>query len=156
MKKFLTIFLFSVFIFSANAQTNQKFDAWNYLLDDVKVKYVFSPKYNAMISRPKFGDKLLALNGKIINVRGFFLPVDVTGSVFVLSYNPSNMCFFCSGAGIESIVELKPTPREQIFFENLKTDNYFEARGKLILNADDYDHLIYILEDAELVKKIKQ
>ncbi len=156
MKKFQTFIIFFLFVVIANAQNNQNFDAWNYLLDDIKVKYVFSPKYNAMISRPKFGDKLLALNGQVINVRGFFLPVDITGNVFVLSYNPSNMCFFCSGAGIESIVELQPTDRELVFFENLKTDNYFEARGKLILNADDYDHLIYILKDAELVRKIKQ
>ncbi len=148
-KLILTLLFFTTLL---SAQDN---DNWDLLLNDVKVKYVYSPKYEALICKPKFGEKLEALDQEIVSVKGFFIPADMGDSVVILSHSPSNMCFFCSGAGIESIVEIHPMVEERWRFGHLNTDNYYEAKGKLKLNYDDYDHLIYILEDAELVKIIK-
>jgi hypothetical protein len=130
-------------------------DAWETLLRDVKIKYAYSVKYNAMLPKPKFGDKLKALEGKIITLAGYSLPADLTGNVLLVSYNPMSMCFFCGGGGIESLVELLPVPEDKARFKRLNTDNYFEVKGRLRLNAKSYDHLVYILEDAEFVRMIK-
>jgi hypothetical protein len=66
-----------------------------------------------------------------------------------------NMCFFCTGDGLQTIVELNVLPEHLQRFKRLKTDSYFEVKGKLKLNADNYEHLIYILDDVEFVKLIK-
>lgn len=155
MRKIKFIFALLFFVQITNAQNKETSTTWDTLLNDVKVRYIYSVKYDALISKPKFGAQLQALNGQSITLRGFFMPIDMTGDLFVLSYNPSNMCFFCNGAGIESIVELNPAEDETKHFTKLKTDNYFEVEGTLRLNADDYDHLIYILDDVEFVELIK-
>jgi hypothetical protein len=101
---------------------------------------------------PRFGREVRALEGTEITLKGFFLPADVSGNVIVLSFMPMAMCFFCSGAGIESVVEIHSIPQQQNRFRRLRTDDFIEIRGKLKLNPDDMEHLIYILEDAELIK----
>lgn len=108
-----------------------------------------------MLPKPKFGKELKKLQGQTISVKGFFLPLDITGNVFVLSYNPMNMCFFCTGDGLQTIIELNVLPEHFKKFKRLKTDDYFEVKGKLKLNSNDYKHLIYILDEVEFVKLIK-
>jgi hypothetical protein len=149
----LTVSLISVF--SLNAQNISNDKVWDLLLNDVKIKYFYSLKYDALLPKPKFGEELKKLNGQSVTLRGFFLPVDITGNVFVLSYNPMNMCFFCTGDGLQTIIELNVMPEHLQRFKRLKTDNYFEVKGKLKLNADNYEHLIYILDNVEFVKLIK-
>jgi hypothetical protein len=158
MKRFINISCLIVLLFFSRqsyAQDSQK-EIWSTLLYDVTIKYRYSIEYNAFMPKIKFGDKLKAMDGKKITLHGFYLPTDLTGMIFILSYAPSKMCFFCSGAGIESIVELNPKEEEKKKFEKLKTDNYFEVTGKLRLNADDNNHLIYILDDAEFIKIIQK
>lgn len=138
-----------------SAQNPPKADAWNILLNNVKIKYIYSLQYEALVPKAKFADGVRALDGKVITLSGFFLPFDITGNVFVISYNPMSMCFFCNGSGIQTIVELKPQPEHVWRLKRLKTDDFFEVKGKLKLNENDYDHLIYILEDVEFVKLIR-
>ncbi len=130
-------------------------DVWETLLKDIKIKYAYSIKYNSMLPKPKFGDKLKAMDGKLITIAGYSLPADITNNVLLISYNPMNMCFFCGGSGIESLVQLIPKPADKARFKRLKTDNYFEVKGRLKLNANDYEHLVYILEDVEFVRMIR-
>jgi len=133
----------------------RKENLWDFLMYDVKVRYGYAINYNTYFPRPRFGKDLKTLDGEPVSIKGFFLPVDVTGSAFVLSYYPMNMCFFCGGAGIESIVEIIPKPDHVRRFQRLKTDNYINIRGKLKLNESNYNHLIYIITDAELVDVLK-
>jgi hypothetical protein len=128
---------------------------WDVLLKDVRMRYKFSVEHNSFVQVPRFGDKLKEMDGKEIVIKGFFLPADVTGDAFVLSYVPMQMCFFCAGSGIESVVELNSLVSHKIRFRRLNTDNYIEVRGKLRLNSGDMDHLIYVLDDAELMNVIK-
>lgn len=130
-------------------------ETWDVMLSDVKMRYRFSVEYNSFVHVPRFGDNIKAMEGEEIVLRGFYLPSDVTGESFVLSYVPMQMCFFCAGAGIESVVELHSLITHQIRFRRLSTDDFIEVRGKLKLNRNDLDHLIYILEDAELRQVIK-
>ena len=153
--KFIGVILFWVLSFNSIGQTLNNDTVWDLFLNDVKVKYRFSLKYQAMLPKAKFGDKLEAANGKEVTINGFYLPGDMTGYIFVLSHNPSTMCFFCSGAGIETIVEMNIKEDEMDKFMKLKTDDYIAIKGKLRLNNTDEEHLIYIVDDVKFVKKFR-
>lgn len=152
--KLLLLSVFSIFTLSLKAQELNNDQVWDILTKDIKVRYFYSIKYNALLPSPKFGKRVKKLNGQKITVRGFFLPVDITSDVFVLSYNPMNMCFFCTGSGIETIIELDVSPKNIKPFQDLKTDCYFEVTGKLKINAKNHQHLVYILEEATFIKII--
>lgn len=98
------------------------------------------------ISLPVFNDTLEALNGKPVVLEGFYIPVEETkdDKIVILSAYPFAQCFFCGKAGIESIVDVLTKDK----LPTLKTDTRIEFSGKLRLNRDDFDYLIYILEDA--------
>ncbi len=148
-------FLFaSIMLLSHTQDTDDRYEnmGWEVLMNDVRTRYRYDSSYNAFVPIPRFGREVRALEGTEITLKGFFLPADVSGNVIVLSFMPMAMCFFCSGAGIESVVEIHSTTQHQSRFRRLRTDDFIEIRGKLQLNADDLEHLIYILKDAELVK----
>jgi hypothetical protein len=63
------------------------------------------------------------------------------------------MCFFCNGAGPESVMEVV-TKNGDTKLKYMKTDKYIELTGILKLNKKDPNHLMYILNEAELVKII--
>ncbi|TCO06040.1 hypothetical protein [Natronoflexus pectinivorans] len=133
----------------------KKENLWDFLMYDVRVRYGYAVNYNAYFPRPRFGRELRTMDGESVTLQGFFLPVDVTGSAFVLSYYPMNMCFFCGDAGIETIVEIIPKQDHVRRFQRLRTDNYIKIKGTLKLNQNNYNHLIYIITDAELVEILK-
>lgn len=125
---------------------------WDVLLYDVSMRYRYRVEYNSFVPVPRFGQKLEEMEGKEIVLRGFFLPADVTGEAFVLSYVPMKMCFFCAGAGIESVVELGSVVSHRMRFRRLQTDDFIEVKGVLRLNRDQPEHLLYYLEDTQLIK----
>ena len=136
----------------APAQADAIENPWDLLLNEMTFKNVYSVKQGLYVPKARFAKELQAIEGEEITLKGFFLPVDVTGSVFVISYNPMKTCFFCNGAGIETILELNATEKHVSKFNRLKTDNFIEVKGVLELNPDDYTRLVYILNEAELVK----
>jgi len=96
---------------------------------------------------PKFSDEIKALDGKIITVKGFIIPMQEASNTtyFMLSYYPYSNCYFCGGAGPETIVEVKAS--KAVIF----TSKAITVTGKLKLNKDDEEHLFYILENSSLV-----
>lgn len=154
MGVFKIIFVVSILMLSQAQGSDDQYEnmGWEVLLKDVRMRYRYDTSHNAFIPIPRFGREIRALEGKEITLKGFFLPTDVSGNVIVLSYMPMAMCFFCAGAGIESVVEIHSTQQHKNRFRRLRTDDFIEIKGKLKLNPDDLDHLIYILEDAELIK----
>ena len=95
---------------------------------------------------PKFSDDVIALEGYKIQISGYVIPVDVDAEYFVLSSNPFASCFFCGGAGPETVMDLRLRKGGRQF----KTDEYHTFSGILKLNPDDIYELNYILENAEL------
>lgn len=156
MLKIFSLFL-AIFILNQGSDPEEHYNnkEWNILLNDVRMRYRYSIEYNTFLQVPRFGNTLKQMDGQEITLRGFFLPADVTGDAFVLSHVPMQMCFFCAGAGIESVVEIHSIVTHTIRFRRLSTDDFIEVKGRLRLNQENLDHLIYILEDAELVKVIK-
>jgi hypothetical protein len=55
------------------------------------------------------------------------------------------MCFFCGGAGPETVMEV--TSLEPVKYSTER----IVLKGKLLLNKDNINRLMYILIDAELV-----
>ncbi|MCA1744434.1 MAG: hypothetical protein LC643_01730 [Bacteroidales bacterium] len=150
---FIGLLIYACQAIAAQSMSSDK--AWDLLLNDVKIRYFYSFTYDALLPKPRFGSELKKLDGQIITIKGFYLPVDVTGNVMVLSYHPMNMCFFCTGEGLQTIVELIPAVGEVSRLNRLKTDDYFKVKGRLRLNSDSFEHLFYILDEVVLVKVVK-
>ena len=96
---------------------------------------------------PIFSDEVKALDGTEITIEGWMIPLEeLQGkSYFVLSALPFVNCFFCGGAGPETVMEV--FGKKHIDF----TEKKIKVRGKLTINPDDPLRLMYILNEARLV-----
>lgn len=117
-------------------------------LADVRFTRKLNKELSMYFLYPTFGLSVNALQGKEISIRGYMIPVDENDNIYVISAKPMAACFFCGGAGPESIMELQFRKRKQRF----RTDEVLTVRGRLTLNANDVDHLNYILTDAEVIE----
>lgn len=134
------IILFCLVGFTAYSQTRITWDT----LKDVKFTDKYSKEVDAYYYFPKFGPSLLKLNGKEVVIQGFLLEIDPDEDIYILSANPFAACFFCGGAGPESIIELKVSKDHPRFV----MDEVMTFKGKLKLNATDIYQCNYILENA--------
>lgn len=96
---------------------------------------------------PHFSDKIKSLDGKTITISGYMYPIEETQThrYFMLSYYPIKICFFCGGAGPESVIEI--SAKQAIRLQQKK----IKLRGKLKLNYHDSERLFYILINAEQI-----
>jgi len=117
-------------------------------------KVTFEEDYDETVEeyilRPIFSDTLKALEGQRVMVEGYVIPFEETGdeTFIVLSGLPYLQCFFCGGAGPETVIDILPKGKLK---KRLKTDEKMTFKGKFRLNSQDLDYLNYILDDAELV-----
>lgn len=115
-------------------------------LAKISIEKRFDELLNYDVEYPIFSESVKKLNGTKISVEGWMIPLDeLRGeNYFVLSSLPFANCFFCGGAGPETVMEV---------FSNDKID-YTEKRiivtGTLTINADDPLRLMYILNDAQI------
>lgn len=122
-------------------------NVWDVLM---KVKWVkkYDKKSKTTGYAPKFTKEIQALNGKQITIKGYLIPVDLygDGSFAVISALPVDNCFFCGGAGPETVMEVYTNQKVKAGKSGKVT-----FRGKLELNPSDADHLIYILREATIL-----
>lgn len=142
-RSFLLTFFTSVLPWFASAQQEL---SWRDLAQ-VTWEEKFIEEYNMNFLVPVFGS-IREKEGETISIKGYVLPLDAEGNFFVLSRFPYSSCFFCGGAGPESIVELILSDREKRKFE---MDDLLIFEGTLRLNGDDLNHFTYMLEDAKVV-----
>lgn len=116
-------------------------------LRDVTFKKKWYAEESVYMLYPTFGQNIQKLNGKPVELTGYVLPVDLESNIYVLSAFPYSACFFCGGAGPESVVSLKFKKSDKKF----KTDERRTFRGTLKLNADNIYELNYIIADAEMI-----
>jgi hypothetical protein len=127
-------------------QYGQQTITWK-TLGDVTFYEKYNKEYDFKVLYPKFGKSVKELEGKDIVIEGYAIPVEELGAdMLVLSALPYSQCFFCGGAGPESVMDIKS--KKKIKF---KVDKKLKIRGKLKLNESDLSQLNYILENAELV-----
>jgi hypothetical protein len=138
-----------LWLLAAGSVFAQKSDSWN---DFAKTK--FEPKYHEKLGEylfyPSFSAELKALEGKEITIEGFYVPfAPEDGEYIIISKYPMSQCFFCGGGGPESIAEVNFAKNPGKF----QVDDLITVKGKLKLNADNVDHVNFILDQAVLVSK---
>lgn len=120
---------------------------WKFLAK-VTFKDQYYPDLEAWYVKPVFPESIRKVDGKRIIIKGYIIPLDVQGGIYALSAYPFSACFFCGGAGPESVMSLKfdEPPRK------FKTDDVVTLSGFLKLNDSDVDDFSYILQEAEEIR----
>ncbi len=136
----LLIVLFALCKGKAQEQLN-----WN-ILADVEFELQYLKKYEMRMMVPVFGKAPKAYEGKEVYISGYIIPLDSSNKMYVLSKNPYASCFFCGGAGQETIVELWLKPEA---IKRYRMDQRLTFKGILQLNSTDINHFNYILKNAE-------
>lgn len=98
---------------------------------------------------PAFPPELKALEGKQVELTGFYIPLEISDTkMVILSKYPMAECFFCGGSGPESvaIAYLSEKPGKR-----MKMDDIIRVSGKLVLNEHDVDELNFIIKDAKII-----
>lgn len=143
MKYILGLLLFAVsFVGFSQDQTDT-----NYWKIFEELEYEKSSDEYGEIYVPKFSESIRALEGKEIELAGYIIPFEgmFKPDHLIISSLPIASCFFCGGAGPESVAEV-------YLDETVKyTAKKVKVRGKLTLNDDNMDELMYILKDAKLI-----
>jgi uncharacterized membrane protein YcgQ (UPF0703/DUF1980 family) len=124
-------------------------DLWR-IFDKTIFRQKLNRDFGAYFYYPEFPEELRVLEGKAVELKGFYIPTDTKISkTLILSRYPMAECFFCGGAGPESIAvaHLKTLPKSR-----LKMDQIIRVRGILRLNGTDVEEMTFILSDAELIK----
>lgn len=143
--------LFSFLIFSATiskAQSgNAKLIDWKFL-SKVKFEDKYYQEYEAWYLFPVFSEQIKALDGKQVIIKGYVIPLDVEDGLYALSAYPFSNCFFCGGAGPESVMSLKFKEKQRKF----ETDDVATFVGTLHLNTSNLDDFNYVLKNATEVE----
>jgi hypothetical protein len=121
----------------------QETDFWQVLAE---VSYESKPVAgdDREMDSPKCSKRLQSWDGKKVTLKGYLIPLSEFGGkdAYMLSSLPFNNCFFCGGAGPETIVEVQV--KQSLKF----TSERIVVEGILMLNDDDPDHHMYVLKDV--------
>ncbi len=118
-------------------------------LSKITFKKQFDELMGFKVDVPVFSKEIKELEGKEIYVKGYIIPVEgyKSHNEFIFSAFPYNMCFFCGGAGPETVMEVITIDPLEYTAESVK------LKGKLQLNNEDINQLMYKLVDAQLIKE---
>ena len=137
-----------LFLFAPNNVKAQRAIDWD-VLADVTWKEEMHPELYTLWLVPTFGTTLKSYQNKLVTIEGYYIPFDAENNFYILSKFPMAACFFCGGAGPESVLELISVSG----LKGAKLDEKVKVQGVLKLNKDDFDHCNYILENVKLVSK---
>ncbi len=132
----------------ADAQNGGDQNMWK-TLAKITYKKEYDEFLGFKIDKPVFSDAIKELEGKEVTIKGYIIPVEGYKShhEFIFSAYPYNMCFFCGGAGPETVMEV-------VASEAVKySTDPIVLSGILRLNADDINSLMFKLENARKVSQ---
>lgn len=137
----------SFFLLAGSAVQAQNTNLWK-TLSKITYEKKFDDLLGFKVDVPVFSQEIQDLEGEMVEVSGYIVPVEgyKSHTEFVFSAYPYNMCFFCGGAGPETVMEVTSIEPIKYSTERVK------LRGKLTLNSDDINRLMYVLTDAEMIK----
>ena len=139
--KLLIVFLL-ISVINCSAQS-----IWKTLANvTYKTRYDEILKYE--VDYPVFSEAIKSKEGKVVEVKGYMVPLEEYRghNFFVLSALPYNICFFCGAAGPETVMEVYTESEIEY------SDKPIIVKGVLKLNDNNYDHLMYMLENAEQIE----
>lgn len=142
MKTLLTV-TFALSISVAFGQYEKASENWARLS---KVSYDKTEDEYGEIYVPRFSDEVRKMNGKNIVLEGFIVPFDglFEPTKIIVSSLPIASCFFCGGSGPETVAEVYLKSAVKY------TAKAVRVTGKLYLNDEDYNQLMYVLKDAKM------
>ncbi|GAB4414732.1 MAG: hypothetical protein OHK0039_22760 [Bacteroidia bacterium] len=117
-------------------------------LSGVSYEYIQNLEQNFWYGKATFSEEVRQLDGREVVITGYILPLDFGGEQYYLSAFPYSSCFFCGGAGQESIMELRLQRKKEKFV----LDDRVTLTGTLRLNDRELE-LNYILEQARLYEE---
>ncbi len=117
-------------------------------LGKISYKKEYDEVMGFKIDKPVFGDAIKALGGKEVTIKGYIIPIEGYKShkEFIFSAFPYSMCFFCGGAGPETVMEVEAS--EAIKY----TADPVVLKGVLRLNDKDINRLMFKLTAAKIIK----
>lgn len=117
------------------------------VLKDVELKSRWDETHAYQLDYPEFGKEVRGQEGKLIRLKGYILPLQAETKVdrFIFSQYPFNQCYFCGGAGPETVIEVVSVDKLQL------TDEPIVLQGVLELNDADPEHHMYMLKKAARV-----
>ncbi len=128
---------------------NQKTSSGWEIFEETRFKWQFDYELGLEVELPIFNKKVKELEGKEIILAGHYLPLDLQGNNIIISKLPYAACFFCGGdVGQESVAEVQFNAVQRPF----RLDEVIAVKGRLKLNIDDYDHLVFQIIDARLIQ----
>ncbi len=145
MKSILSLislcFFVSSFAFGQTPETDDMY-YWK-ILSKVKYKSNLDAESGEVIYTPVFSKSIEQYEGKSIFLKGYIIPAELSRGKMTLSAFPYSSCFFCGGAGPESVIELESS--SPIIY---RLDKPITLEGKLTLNRTDPLRLMYVLKNA--------
>jgi len=116
---------------------------------DTRFKWEWVEELGVEVETPIFSSKVKALEGTEITLTGHYLPFELDGERIIISQMPYAACFFCGGeVGQESVAEVVFSSVQRPF----RLDELVTIKGRLKLNIDDYEHMVFIIEDAKVIQ----
>ncbi len=149
MKKITILIVFIITSIALQAQEQKKENTWK-TLSKITYKQQYDEIMGFDIDIPVFSQSIKDLEGKEVLVEGYIIPVEgyKQQSNFVFSAYPYNMCFFCGGAGPETVMEVNSDDPKITY-----TSKPIIIKGTLELNSGDINRLMYTLNNAVLIEK---
>jgi len=143
-----TLLSLSIFGQSADTATQPNSNLWK-TLSKITYKKEYDEFLGFKIDKPVFAQSVQDLEDKEVEVKGYIIPVEgyKSHSEFIFSAYPFNLCFFCGGAGPETVMEVESTVPVEYTAEQVT------LKGTLKLNPDDINRLMYLLIDARPVEE---
>ena len=144
--KNLLIALSTIFLFTAAGPLLAQENMWK-TLSKITYKKEYDEMLGFKVDVPVFSQDVKNLDGKQVTIKGYIIPVEGYKShkEFIFSAYPYNMCFFCGGAGPETVMEVQA--KSPLPF----TADPVTIKGTLHLNATDVNRLMYSLSNVEKV-----
>lgn len=111
-----------------------------------ELMYKVTQENGETIYTPYFPDRLARLNGKIVTIKGYMIPIDRgrRHNTFLLSVPPLYQCMFCGQNGIPPMAEITLANGEKLPF----AEDPIVIRGTVFLNGDDETHAEIQLKEA--------
>lgn len=141
--KYLLIACLTLFAYQQGAAQG----TWKTLAD-----ITYQKKYDELmgfkVDVPVFGESIKKLEGTEVTVSGYIIPIEgyKGQKEFVFSQFPYNVCFFCGGAGPETVMEVSMLEAIEYTTEKIT------IKGKLSLNNSDINRLMYIMTEGKKVE----
>lgn len=148
MKKLILLFIAFLTIQGAQAQEVKMKGpkVWTTLAD---VKYDIQKDEYGDLYVPVWGEDVMSIKDELVEIEGFVIPSDITftDEYMIVSSLPISECFFCGSGGPETVMEVYLKEGEKYKYNSKR----LKFRGKLKLNADNPDKLMYQLVETEFL-----